>query len=272
MKSKPDMDTDLKIALVQSDIYWEESSRNIARFAGELDRIREPVDLILLPEMFNTGFSVNPGKCAESMEGPSVRFLKEKAGEKDCVVMGSLLIAEEGHYFNRLVAMFPDGKSQHYDKRHLFRLSEEYRVFKGGNRRILITVKGWKILPLVCYDLRFPVWSRNRYLDGEYEYDLLVYVANWPKTRRHIWKSLLIARAIENQAYAAGVNRIGKDGHGTDHTGESLVSGPKGEIIFSAGQGRSCTATVTLEKEKLKQIRESFPIGPDWDRFTLDNP
>jgi predicted amidohydrolase len=271
MESQKGMDVDLKIALVQSDIIWEDNLRNLEIFAGELERIREPADLVLLPEMFSTGFSVNPEKCAETMDGPSVRFLKEHSSEMNCVITGSLLIRDKDQYFNRLVAMFPDGSLFHYDKRHLFRLSEEYKVISRGNKKVIVTVKGWKILPLVCYDLRFPVWSMNTYLNGEYEYDLLVYVANWPESRRHVWKSLLTARAIENQAYAAGVNRIGKDGQGTGHCGESLVSDPKGEILASAGQDASSTLLITLEKERLDRHRESFQIGPDWDRFTLDN-
>jgi predicted amidohydrolase len=219
--------------------------------------------------MFNTGFSISPGKVAEPMDGPSVRFLAEKAREMNAAIMATLLVAEGGSYLNRLVCMHPDGSFQAYDKRHLFRLSEEYRLISGGVSKTLVTVKGWRISPQICYDLRFPVWSKNTWKEGAYEYDVLVYLANWPGSRAHVWKTLLMARAIENQSYAIGVNRVGEDGHGTWHAGDSLVSDAKGQLLYEAEKGRESIATVTLSAQELALFRESFTIGPDWDRFII---
>jgi predicted amidohydrolase len=234
-----------------------------------IGKISEPADLILFPEMFSTGFTTNTGTCAESMEGPSLTFLKEVALSTGSLVMGSILIREDQGYYNRLVSVFPDATCQTYDKRHLFRLSEEYKVMNPGDRKIIVGHKGWNILPLVCYDLRFPVWSKNKFRDGEYEYDLLVYPSNWPRSRRHAWKSLLMARAIENQAYVIGVNRIGPDGYGTPHAGDSLVIDPKGNILAEAGEEETILkATISLEE--LNLFRESFKIGLDWDRFIIE--
>ena len=260
---------DLRITLIQSDIFWEESPKNLELFGRMIDDCRDPSDLIILPEMFNTGFSINPDRCAETMEGPSVSFLREKAEKKNCMMMGSLLISENNSYFNRLIAMFPDGSSVQYDKRHLFRLSDEYKVMSAGKKKIVAAWKNWKILPLVCYDLRFPVWSRNQWRGGEYEYDLLVYASNWPKSRSHIWKSLLVARAIENQCYVIGVNRIGKDGHGTAYSGNSLLIGPEGEILESADTEHPAVISTTLSMTRLMDFRKKYPFAPDWDHFTI---
>ena len=183
----------LHITLIQSDIYWEDSQKNLARFRKMIDEIQEPTDLILLPEMFNTGFSTDPARCAETMDGQAISFLREKAQKGKCLIAGSILISENGSQFNRLIAMFPDGSFEQYDKRHLFRLSDEHKVMSAGKKKIIVNWKGWKILLLICYDLRFPVWSKNRWKEGEFEYDLLIYVANWPESRSKLWKSLLIA-------------------------------------------------------------------------------
>jgi predicted amidohydrolase len=260
---------DLNITLIQTSIFWEEVQKNLDHFDMLLGGISNPTDLILLPETFNTGFSINPAACAETMDGPSVRFLLEKAAEKHTVIMATLLIEEEGHYFNRLVCVYPDGKISTYDKRHLFRLSEEYRIFSGGKSQLIAEVKGWKILPLVCYDLRFPVWSRNTWKDGIYGYDLTVCLANWPASRSHVWKTLLAARAIENQAYIAGVNRIGHDGHGTWHAGETTALDAKGNILYAAPEGKEEIHTVCFSAEDLRLFRESFTVGMDWDKFTI---
>jgi predicted amidohydrolase len=219
--------------------------------------------------MFSTGFTINTKKCAGTMDGPSMHFLRETAGTKDCMVVGSLLIGEETDFYNRLVCMSPDGTFQTYDKRHLFRLSEEYKVMRGGNKKIIVRKGDWHFLPLVCYDLRFPVWSKNSYRNGKHEYDFLVYPSNWPLSRAHIWKSLLIARAIENQAYVIGVNRIGPDGYGTRHAGNSLVVDPQGMIVAEAGDKEEILQA-TLSMEELSLFRESFKIGLDWDRFTIE--
>lgn len=261
---------DLKIALVQTGMFWEAPTKNITHFSGILDRIQNPVDLILLPEMFNTGFTINTGSCGETMDGPSVKFLLNKSAEKGAAIMATLIIREGADYFNRLVCVFPDGRIETYDKRHLFRLLEEYKILKGGDRKTVITIKGWKIHPIICYDLRFPVWSKNTYSEGMYEYDLLVCLANWPNSRAHIWKTLLAARAIENQVYSVGVNRIGNDGHGTYHSGDSLVSDAKGQVIAAAGPGKEEIVEVTLSAQELRLYREAFTVGLDWDSFIIN--
>lgn len=257
------------MTLVQTNLIWEETQRNLDHFDRLLNGIREPSDLILLPETFNTGFSINPAVCSETMSGPSVRFLVEKSAQKNTVLMATLLIGEDGNYYNRLICAYPGGKIQTYDKRHLFRLSEEYRIFSGGKTQLIAEVNGWKILPLVCYDLRFPVWSRNTWKDGTYGYDLVVCLANWPASRSHVWKTLLAARAIENQACIAGVNRIGNDGHGTWHAGESMALDAKGNLLYDAPPGREEIHTVCFSAEDLRLFRESFTVGMDWDQFTI---
>jgi len=259
---------DLRITWVQADLSWEDPKTNLQLFRELLSGVAE-TDLVLLPEMFNTGFSVNPACCAEHAGGPSSLFLKELALEKKCAVAGSLITEDKGRYFNRLHFYFPDGTLETYDKRHLFRLSEEYRIFAGGSRKTIIRYKGWKILPLVCYDLRFPVWSKNTYMNGEYGYDLLFYLSNWPDSRSHVWKSLLVARAIENQAYVAGVNRVGTDGYGTWHSGGSLVADAKGRILAEAADGVISVESVTLNAGDLKLFRDAFTVGMDWDQFTI---
>jgi predicted amidohydrolase len=261
---------DLKITLVQTDLSWEDREENLARFDGLLERIGS-TDLILLPETFNTGFSINPAKCAEPPDGPSMHFLRQQAARKNAIIMATLLILEEEGCYNRLVCMHPDGHHEIYDKRHLFRLSEEYRIFRGGEKQFITGIKGWNVAAIICYDLRFPVWCRNTWNDGKYGYDLLVCLANWPASRLHVWNTLLAARAIENQAYVAGVNRVGMDGHGTGHAGGSLVADPKGMTRYRAGEDEAHTETVVLSAADLEIFRESFTVGMDWDQFTINN-
>ena len=260
---------DLNIILLQADIFWEDIEKNLAHFSMLIKEIREPVDLVILPEMFSTGFTTNVVKCAETMDGPSMHFLRETAGTKNCMIIGSLMIGEETGFYNRLVCMSPDGTYQTYNKRHLFRLTEEYKIMRSGDKKIIIQKGDWRFLPLVCYDLRFPVWSKNSYRNGKYEYDILVYPSNWPLTRAHVWKSLLIARAIENQAYVIGVNRVGPDGYGTRHAGNSMFVDPKGNILVEAGDKEEILQA-TLSMEELILFRESFKIGLDWDRFIIE--
>ena len=260
---------DLHISLLQTDIFWEDPMKNIRHFGILIDDLYSATDLIVLPEMFNTGFSINPERCAETMDGSAIRFMREKAAGGNRMIMGSMMIKEGASLFNRLICMYPDGTFQQYDKRHLFRLSEEYKILKSGRAKTIINYKGWKILPLICYDLRFPIWSKNRWTDGEYEFDLLVYVANWPQSRSHIWKALLAARAIENQCYVIGVNRIGKDGYGTSHAGDSMVIGPEGEILASAEKIETSIVNATLSGQKLLDFRRRYPFAPDWDQFTI---
>ncbi|MEI6898987.1 MAG: amidohydrolase [Bacteroidota bacterium] len=260
---------DLHVTLIQSDISWENAPANLEKFGKLIDAVPEPADLIILPEMFNTGFSINPEKCAESMDGPTLTFLKEKAKLKSCIVTGSLLVSENGKYYNRLVVCYPDGSLDHYDKRHLFSLSDEDKMITAGQKKIIVQWKGWKIMPQVCYDLRFPVWSKNRLIDEKFEYDFLYYVANWPETRIRFWNPLLVARAIENQAYVAGVNRIGKDGQGRMHTGESIIIGPDGETLGSSVVGKEQLINSVLSHKRLVELRKKYPFAPDWDEFKI---
>jgi predicted amidohydrolase len=262
---------DLRVTLIQPDLFWEERQKNLEQFDRLINSVAGGSDLVLLPETFNTGFSINPSLCAESMDGPTMQFLRNKSREKDIVIMATLLICEGEDCYNRLVCMHPDGHYETYDKRHLFRLSEEYKIFRGGKQKLIVEVKGWKISPIICYDLRFPVWSKNTWKEGKYGYDLLVCLANWPASRAHVWKTLLVARAMENQAYVAGVNRIGPDGYGTDHTGNSMAVDAKGNIIYAAAEGMEVLQTVTFSAQDLNLFRDSFTVGMDWDEFTIHN-
>jgi omega-amidase len=261
---------ELKIVLIQSALVWEDAEKNLASFSRIIaEEVRFPVDVIFLPEMFNTGFSINPERCAEEMDGRSIGFLIETAKKRSCTLMTTLLVRDGENSYNRQVTAFPDGTLHYSDKRHLFRLSDEYRLFTQGKERVVENVNGWNILPLICFDLRFPVWSRNTYKAGNYDYDLLVYLSNWPASRSDVWKSLLVARAIENLSYVIGVNRIGPDGFGTDHTGESMIVDPRGRILFSAEPGKPVVYHATLSMNALRKNREDFPFGPDWDHFSV---
>lgn len=260
---------DLKVTVIQSDIVWENVQENLRHFGMLIDGISGDPDLILLPETFNTGFSINPERCAEPMDGPSVRFLSDCAVRRNAAVMATLLIREKDRVFNRLLFVRPDGMTGIYDKRHLFRMSDEFRLISRGNTRPLFNWKGWNIAPMICYDLRFPVWNRNTWSDGRYGYDLLVCLANWPGSRAHVWKNLLVARALENQACVAGVNRIGKDGAGTDHSGDSMAVDARGTLIGQAAANTPDIFTVSFSHDELTRFRDSFTVGMDWDRFTI---
>ena len=260
---------DLNITIVQSNLVWEDCKANLVNFDKKLQLIDGPTDLVVLSEMFNTGFSINPEKIAEKPYGRAFTWMQEKARQLKCVITGSVLINDNGKYFNRLFWVHPDGGFDFYDKRHLFRLGEEYKVFSGGKQRKVFKLNGWKVLPQICYDLRFPVWSKNRYIDGQYEYDLMIYVANWPKVRNYAWKHLLIARAIENQAYVVGVNRVGIDGHQIHHSGDSMVLDAKGQVLAQASPGNEEIITSQISYNEMKTFREQFTIGLDWDQFEI---
>ncbi len=261
---------DLNIALVQTDLVWENTPANLDNFDRKLDALVEGTDLVILPEMFNTGFSINPSKIAEKPGGPAFTWLKEKAAHFGCTFTGSILTEEDGKFYNRLYWMPPDGAFSTYDKRHLFRLGTEWQVFTPGRQKIVADLNGWKILPLVCYDLRFPVWSKNRFINGQYEYDFLIYIANWPVARKYAWKHLLIARAIENQAYVAGVNRVGQDGNGIHHSGNSMALDAKGQIIAQADPYQEEIVYTQLSYDELTAFRQQFTVGRDWDGFEVD--
>ena len=260
---------DLKLALIQADLFWEDTAKNLAAFDVKTQAIEEGTDLIILPEMFNTGFSINPEKISEEPEGSTFRWMQRMAKQKNAAITGSVITRENDHYFNRLYWVFPDGTHWHYDKKHLFRLGKEWQVFSAGSQKTIIEYKGWNICPLICYDLRFPVWSKNRMIDGNFEYDLLIYVANWPEVRNYVWKHLLIARALENQAYVVGVNRVGPDGNAINHTGDSMVLDAGGKIIAQAKPFKEEILTAVISKKDIETFREKFRFSLDWDDFTI---
>ena len=255
---------DLTVSLVQTELHWEDKARNLDRLGGILSTIPFSTDLIVLPEMFTTGFSMNAAALAEPVDGPTVDWMREKAADRACVLTGSLIISEGGRFYNRLVWMNPDGSFSHYDKRHLFRMEGEHRTFAAGSRRLLVEIKGWRVCPLICYDLRFPVWSRNR---GDY--DALLYVANWPRARIGAWKSLLKARAIENQAYVIAVNRVGVDGKGITYSGGSGVYDPRGRKLSRLRAGEDRVETLTVSRALLDDYRAGFQVSLDADDFEL---
>jgi omega-amidase len=257
---------DLKITLIQTHLKWENAEENLSHFKNKIDSISGDTDLIILPEMFSTGFSMHAPELAETMEGKAVNWMKNISAEKRIDLAGSLIIKENDNFYNRLIWVKSDGSLFHYDKRHLFRMGREQDVYSAGNKIITVELKGWKIRPLVCYDLRFPVWARNT-MDNPY--DLLIYVANWPDKRTHHWKTLLAARAIENQAYAAGLNRIGSDGNKVSYCGDSLIIEPFGEILADL-KDEDTTHTEILSQKNLKEYREKFPAWKDGDRFEIN--
>ncbi len=256
---------DLNIALIQSGIAWHAPGENLARLDALVRRIEGHVDLVLLPEMFSTGFTMEPGSVAEDMEGPAVSRMRELASSLGADVAGSLAIAEGGHYHNRLVWVNSRGGIATYDKRHLFRMAGEDRVYRPGRETITVEVRGWKIRPFICYDLRFPAWTRNRGL----EYDAAVFVANWPARRARHWEALLTARAIENQCYVIGVNRVGTDGNGVAYRGGSMAVDYEGSVIAAMGEVEG-TMRVVLSKRSLEEYRAAFPAWKDADAYRME--
>ena len=216
----------IKISIIQSDIVWEDVNENLKRFSQKVSDLEDKTDIIVLPEMFTTGFSMKSKELAETMEGKTVSWLKDYSKKVNALIIASLIISENGEFYNRLICAFPDGKIEHYNKRHLFRMANENNYYSQGTKKLIIEYKGWRIRPLICYDLRFPVWSRNKN-----DYDLLVYIANWPERRNESWKTLLKARAIENQAFLVGVNRIGKDKNNVIYSGDSALISPQGNLL-----------------------------------------
>jgi len=255
---------DLNITLVQTRLHWEDAAANLALFDDWIDGIGKSTDLLVLPEMFTTGFTMNAGPNSQSMEGSSVKWMRDKAAEKRVDIAGSLIIEENGAFYNRLIWCKPDGTLHSYDKKHRFRFAGEHRFYAAGNSLLTVRLNGWRIRPFVCYDLRFPVWTRN----AEPGYDVALFVANWPQKRVRHWKQLLPARAIENQSYVIGVNRIGEDGNGISYSGDSTVIDPTGEIVFH-GEDKSCAQTVRLPYAPLETYRKEFPAWKDADNFTL---
>lgn len=258
----------LNITMIQADIAWKDKKKNLRKFTNLIEKVKN-TDIIVLPEMFNTGFAVNDQLCAEDTKGETYEWMKNMAALKNSIVTGSIYTKDNGAYYNRLIWMNPEGESIEYDKRHLFRLTGEDKKINPGKKKIIAHVKGWKILPLICYDLRFPVWSKNTFDNDEYEYDCLIYIANWPGRRNFSWKSLLVARAIENQSYVVGVNRIGADGNNIPHHGDSMVLNYRGREVSKTLPDEESVETTLLNYDELKDFRESFKVGLDWDKFTV---
>lgn len=259
----------------------------------KINSIAQPTHIVVLPEMFSTGFSMNPKLLAEKMDGETIAWMKRVSAQKRIVLTGSLIIEEEGNFYNRLVWMLPNGQYGFYDKRHLFAYADEDEHYSAGNKRLIASVKGWKVNLLVCYDLRFPVWCRQatpiakripieapeagteqsfsvEIGPREPEYDLLIVVANWPERRNHAWKTLLQARAIENQCYVVGVNRVGNDGNNIYHSGDSMIVDAMGEVLYTRAK-EEAVFTVTLQKDKLEEVRKKLPFLEDADDFTIQS-
>ncbi|KAA1192849.1 amidohydrolase [Pseudohalioglobus sediminis] len=254
---------DMKVSLVQRELAWESPAENRDHIADALDAMTERPDLVVLPEMFTTGFSMNAVANAEAPGGPSEQWLQRQARRLDCAITGSIAVRDGEQVFNRMLFATPEA-CHHYDKRHLFRMAGEHKRYQGGKARVVVNWRGWRILLQVCYDLRFPVFSRNRN-----DYDLALYVANWPAARRAHWRQLLIARAIENLAYVIGVNRIGDDANGLHYSGDSLAIGPEGDIMADL-LDQPATTSVTLSAAQLEAYRQRFPAHRDADVFQLD--
>ncbi len=254
----------LSISFLQFDLSWESPVDNCLKIDTLLDTCKPETDLIVLPEMFSTGFTMNSAELAEDMAGETIHWLRNNARKWNAVFTGSIIVEEDAHYYNRLIWMMPDGKLQYYDKKHLFRMGKEHQVFTAGSEKLFVKYKGWRFRPLICYDLRFPVWSRNRN-----DYDMLIYIANWPESRREVWKTLLIARALENQCYVLGVNRIGTDANGISYSGDSMIIDPRGKLLSNSKPYTESLETVIISLDELQDFREKFPVHLDADEFSI---
>jgi omega-amidase len=260
----------LSCALIQTKLFWEDAIANRAMLEEKINSIKEKTEVVILPEMFSTGFSMRPKKLAETMNGETIAWMKHIAITKKIILTGSLIIKENENYFNRLIWMLPNGDYGFYDKRHLFAYGDEHNHYSPGSKRLIASAKGWKINLQVCYDLRFPVWARQCVKESDFEYDVLIYVANWPERRSLAWKTLLQARAIENQCYVIGVNRVGDDGNNIYYAGDSMVIDPLGEILYHK-KDEEDIFTIDLNKHHLLEIRKKFPFLKDADRFIITN-
>ncbi len=259
----------LTITIIQADLVWENKTANLAMLTQKIKNREGATELVILPEMFSTGFSMNPTAFAETMHGNTVEWMRTLAASEKIILTGSIIIEENNNFYNRLIWMLPTGQFGYYDKRHLFGFAKENEHYTAGNKRLIAQAKGWKINLQVCYDLRFPVWSRQaKNKANTAEYDLLIYVANWPEQRSHAWKTLLCARAIENQCYVVGVNRVGNDGNNIYHSGNSFVIDPTGEVLYHKADVED-VFSITLQKELLQAVRQKFPFLKDADDFVI---
>lgn len=268
--------SDLAITLIQTNLFWEDPKANLTHLESLLKGTKLPTDIIVLPEMFSTGFSMNPAPLAEPYQGKCFEWMVRMAKQYDAAITGSIMTYINSYgirtFYNRLYWVNPDGSHSYYDKRHLFSFAGEHAHYSAGSERLIVIYKGWKICPLICYDLRFPVWSRNANHAGkksDTEFDVLIYVANWPEARRKPWTNLLEARAHENQVYVVGVNRIGEDGNGIMHSGDSSAFSPKGELITTIKPFEETVETVLLSRTNLDDFRAKFTVWKDKDDFSL---
>ncbi len=255
----------LKITTFQAYLFWENIEKNLQNLGLRLNSIREKTDLIVLPEMFSTGFSMNTEKLAEEMDGKTMNWMSEQARKFRSVITGSIIIKDAGKYYNRLIWMRPDGSYDYYDKRHLFGLGEEDKHYSPGRKRLCVELNGWKICPFICYDLRFPVWLRNT----NEEYDIMLLVANWPERRSLHWRTLIPARAVENQAFVIAVNRVGHDGNEVYHSGDSMCIDPNGKVVYYKPNDEDLY-TFSINKEEVDNARAAFPFLKDADKFKID--
>lgn len=271
------MSNTISITLIQANLAWEDKTTNLKNLQEKIEKIEAKTNIVVLPEMFSTGFSMNVEALAETMEGPTIQWMKKLAITKRIILTGSLIIKEtsaDGHtdFYNRLIWMLPNGQFGMYNKRHLFSLAGENIPYSSGQKRLIASVNDWKVNLQICYDLRFPVWARQTpKMAGENWhglYDLLIYVANWPEKRGNAWRTLLQARAIENQCYVVGVNRVGIDGNGIYHCGDSMVIDPMGEVLYHKKDIED-VFTINLDKEKLIEVRAQIPFWKDADPFTI---
>jgi len=262
---------DLKFTLIQSELHWEDAEANLSMFEEKIWQIGGSTDVIVLPEMFTTGFTMAAHKMAEHMNMRTFKWMKNMADQTGALILGSYIVTVHDRFYNRLLWMEPGGNFKTYDKRHLFRMANEHKIYSSGESLLVASWKGWRICPLICYDLRFPVWSRNRWEATlkRPSYDVAVYVANWPTARIDAWDTLLKARALENLSYIVGVNRVGQDGNGIEYNGHSAVISPKGEVIFS-NEGVEAIRTLELSANSLSAFRDRFPAYLDADDFTIE--
>ena len=256
----------MKISIIQPVILWEDKAGNLSHLDDLILPLHNKTDIVILPEMFNTGFSMDTKKLHEPLNGPTFQWMKETAERGNFGLCGSYIISGDNSFFNRFVFVSPNNEFWHYDKRHLFSMAGEDKFFSSGKSKLVFSFRGLRISPFICYDLRFPVWSRNRN-----DYDLAIYVASWPHVRISVWETLLKARAIENQCYVAGANRVGEDGNGIMHSGRSSVINPRGEILSYAGQDE-CSVTADISISELIEFRNKFPVMNDADDFEIINP
>ena len=259
----------ITFTLIQTGLHWEDKQANLRMLEEKINSIKEKTQVVVLPEMFSTGFSMKPEQLAEPMSGETVAWMKRIAAKNGIILTGSVIIEEEGNYFNRSIWMLPTGQYGCYDKRHRFAFAGEDKYYTAGTNRFIASANGFKVNLLVCYDLRFPVWARQQFdEERNFEYDVLIYVANWPERRNTAWKTLLQARAIENQCYVIGVNRVGADGNEIYHSGDSMVISPLGNILYHKAHDEDIFS-ITLKKEDLDEVRNKFQFWQDADDFQI---